>query len=48
VIIVTGFSDRLSREHAAQLGASAFLYKPLRMAELAAAVRTGIDKARSQ
>ncbi|TAL17090.1 PAS domain S-box protein [bacterium] len=45
VIIVTGFSDRLSGERAAQLGASAFLYKPLRMAELAAAVRSGIDKA---
>jgi len=42
VIIVTAFGDRDSRLRATQLGAAAFISKPLRMAELTAAVRTAL------
>ena len=42
VIIVTAFGDRDSRNRAIQLGAAAFISKPLRMAELTAAVQAAL------
>jgi len=42
VIIVTAFGDRDSRIRAIQLGAAAFISKPLRMAELTAAVQAAL------
>jgi DNA-binding NtrC family response regulator len=42
VIIVTAFGDEESYTRAVTLGASAFIRKPLRMAELTAAVRAAL------
>jgi two-component system response regulator FlrC len=42
VIIVTAFGDWESYAQAMELGASAFISKPLRMAELTAAVHSAL------
>ncbi len=44
VIIVTAFGDWQSYSKALQLGAAAFISKPLKMAELVAAVHTALAK----
>ena len=43
VILATGFSERINKEEAAQIGVRALLKKPLTRAELAKALRAVLD-----
>jgi PAS domain S-box-containing protein len=43
VILCTGFSDRITKTEAEQLGIKAFLMKPLKIKDLATIVRTVLD-----
>ena len=47
IVIMTGFSETITPESAAQMGVSGFLYKPLDSEELAAAVRAALDSAKA-
>lgn len=46
IILCTGFSERMSAERAARLGANAFLLKPISKVDLSKAVREVLDAAR--
>ena len=43
VILCTGYSERMSRDRAAEMGIAAFVLKPVVMSELAATVRQVLD-----
>jgi CheY-like chemotaxis protein len=43
VILCTGYSEKMDLEKAGQIGAKAFLFKPVKMKELAVAVRETLD-----
>ncbi|MFA6244037.1 MAG: PAS domain S-box protein [Candidatus Hydrogenedentales bacterium] len=47
IVIMTGFSETITPESAAEMGVSGFLYKPLDSEELAAAVREALDSAKA-
>ena len=44
VVLCTGYSERMSRERAAEMGIAAFVLKPIVMSELATTVRQVLDE----
>jgi CheY-like chemotaxis protein len=46
VIIITGFSERISQENAANFGIKGFLMKPIVISELAKMIRQVLDEAK--
>ena len=44
VILCTGYSERMSRDRAAEMGIAAFVLKPIVMSELATTVRQALDE----
>ncbi len=44
VVMVTGFSERISEERAREIGIREFLHKPMTRTQLAMAIRSALDK----
>jgi CheY-like chemotaxis protein len=44
IILCTGYSKKISKERAAEIGINAFVYKPIVKADLAKIVRSVLDE----